>query len=88
MWEKLLKTVTGASFLIEQGRRNADDLKELRNKHYELSLAVQRLALEVDRLRENEKHEREKLFLRVENLLAKSEPVNKPAGRKPKKLNP
>ncbi len=84
MWEKLLKTLTGASFIVEQGRRNSDDLKELRNMHHELSLAVQRLALEVERLRENEAHEREKLILRVENALLKvrDQKASKPRNQK------
>lgn len=87
MWEKLLKTLTGASFIVEQGRRNADELKELRNKHHELSLAVQRLALEVERLRQSEAHEREKLILRVENLLLNAK-VSKPSKtRTQKKLS-
>lgn len=85
MWEKLLKTLTGASFIVEQGRRNSDELKELRNKHHDLSLAVQRLILEVERLRENEAHEREKLLLRVEALLAK-ESRNQPSPQVQKRL--
>jgi|GEM_PF-3620728 len=86
MLEQIFKTVTGASFIIEQGRRNADELKELRAKHYELSLVVQRLATEVDRIREREAHEREKLLLRIENLLATGNVKPQPARKKfPKK---
>ena len=71
MFEKFLQAIRDPAYFSEQARRNSDELKDLRTKHEETALAVQRLAFEIQRIKENEAHEREKLTLRVENALLK-----------------
>lgn len=85
MIKELTQIFRDLAYFTELGRRNNDELKDLRNRHHDLALGIQQLAMEMERLRENEAHEREKLFLKVENLLAKSE-QKKPTVQKRKKL--
>ncbi len=87
MIKELTQIFRDLAYFSELGRRNNDELKDLRNRHHDLALGIQRLAMEMERLRENEAHEREKLLLKVENLLAKNE-TKEPTPRKRKKLSP
>ena len=73
MFEKFIQALRDLAYFSEQARRNSDELKDLRNKHEETALAVQRLAFEIQRLKENEAHEREKLMLKLE-LAEKASP--------------
>ncbi len=56
----------------ELTRQNTVDVRELRKQNEELLLVVEKLAFEIQRIRENESHEREKLLLRLD-LKAKQE---------------
>ena len=91
MWKDLLGGVKDFILQAELTKQNTSDIRELRTRIEELNLLVRSLALETQRMRENEVHEREKLFLRIENLLAKhqlsvaKEPRAKPRGT-PKQL--
>jgi archaellum component FlaC len=67
MWEKLIQAIRDIVFLSEQAQRNTEEIKELRKRIEDLTLVVERLAFEIQRTRENEAHEREKLILRLEN---------------------
>lgn len=66
MWEKFFQALKDFVFQSELSKRNADDVRELRRRNEEITLLVERLAFEVQRVRENEAHEREKLLLRLE----------------------
>ncbi|MGH9946124.1 MAG: hypothetical protein ACRD6X_02885 [Pyrinomonadaceae bacterium] len=66
MWEKLLSGLKDFILQGELTRRNADDIRELRKRNEEITILVERLAFEIQRVRENEAHEREKLLLRLE----------------------
>ena len=66
MWEKFIKIIKDIVFLSEKGRRNAEELKELIKRVEDLTLLNERLVFEIQRTRENEAHEREKLILRLE----------------------
>ncbi len=66
MLEKLVQAVRDFIFINEQLRRNTDEIKELRRRVEDLTLLNERLAFEIQRTRENEAHEREKLALRLE----------------------
>lgn len=59
--------------MAQEVRRNRADIKELQNQFEELTAAVQELAFEVRRNKENETHEREKLILKLENAMLKFE---------------
>ncbi len=85
MIKELAKIVRDLAYFTELGRRNHDEIKDLRKSHNDLSLSIKLLAMEMERLRENEAHEREKLLLKIENLLGKREQKNPPP-RKQKKL--
>ncbi len=65
MWEKFISIIRDIVFLSEQGRRNAEEIKELRKRIEDLTLLSERLAFEIQRTRENEAHEREKLLLQL-----------------------
>ncbi len=58
-------------FLVHETQQNKSDIKELRNELDELSDFVEDIAVDIQRMRENETHEREKLVLRLENELLK-----------------
>ena len=73
MWEKFIQTIRDYVFLSEQTRRNTEEIKEFRKRIEDLTLIVERIAFEVQRTRENEAHEREKLILRLENQFLKTE---------------
>ncbi len=88
MIKELTQIFRDLAYFSELGRRNNDELKDLRNRHNDLALGIQQLAMELERLRENEAHEREKLLLKVENLLAKYEMKQPPSPRNRKKLTP
>ena len=67
MWEKFLGSVKDFILAGELTRLNTADVRELRKRNEELTILVERLAFEIQRIKENEAHEREKLLLRLEN---------------------
>ncbi len=73
MWEKVLKALGNIAFLGEQSRRNAEDVRELRNRIEEIVHDLDRLKSEVQRTREGEEHKRTEFLLRIENKLLLSE---------------
>ncbi len=85
MIKELTKIVRDLAYFTELGRQNRAEIIDLRNRQASLTLSIKLLGMEIERLRENEAHEREKLLLKVENLLAKSEQKNSPV-QKQKKL--
>ena len=66
MWEKFFSSVRDFVLQGEMTRRNSDDIRELRRRNEEITILVERLAFEIQRVKENEAHEREKLLLRLE----------------------
>jgi predicted nucleic acid-binding Zn-ribbon protein len=73
MWKQIYEALKQLLLLTQQTERNRVEIKELRQELDDLTSAVERLAYEVRRDRENEAHEREKLVLRLENELLKFE---------------
>lgn len=69
IWDLLAKTIT----LSKQTDQNTSDIKELQREVRELHTWLERLAYEVKKTRDDERHEREKLALRLENELLKFE---------------
>src|SRR5579871_164330 len=81
MWQKILEWAKYFLKHKEQTEKNSADIKEQERTIKDLTAVVQRLAYELERQRENEIHEREKLTLRLENILLRSErglPPGKP----------
>ena len=81
MWDKIFSNLKDFILQGELTRRNADDIRELRKRNEEITLLVERLAFEIQRIRENEAHEREKLLLKLENKSLG--PKNKPRKKQP-----
>lgn len=73
MWKQLTEWLTQMIVLARETQRNSDDIKQMRREIDEMARALERLAYEVRRGQEEEKHEREKLALRLENELLKFE---------------
>ncbi len=65
MWQKIYDLFRLVLNLGEDLRQNRADVERLEQEVRELTLMVHRLAFEVQRVRENEAHEREKLELRL-----------------------
>ena len=80
MWKQLTEWLTQMIVLARETQRNSDDIKQMRREIDELARAIERLAYEVRRGQDEEKHEREKLALRLENELLKFE-RRLPAGK-------
>ena len=73
MWQKILDWAKYFLKHKEQTEKNAADIKEQERTIHALTAAFQRLAFEQERQRENELHEREKMALRLENILLRAE---------------
>jgi predicted nucleic acid-binding Zn-ribbon protein len=73
MWKQIYEALKQLLLLTQQTEQNRVEIKELREELDDLTSAVERLAYEMRRDRENEAHEREKLVLRLENELLKFE---------------
>ena len=77
MWKKLLELFRSQVFLARDVQENKENIARLRQEFDELSGLVQRMQYElsgdIHGLREEERHEREKLVLRLENALLKFE---------------
>lgn len=85
MLKKLLELFRGQVFLAKDVQDNKESIARLRQEFDELSDLVVRLQYEVRGLREEERHEREKFVLSIENALLKFERRLPPA-KGPKKL--
>jgi hypothetical protein len=72
MWSKFYEIVRLMFNFSEELQRNRSDIEKLQQEVRDLASAMQRLAYEVLRQRENEAHEREMLALRLENALLRS----------------
>jgi uncharacterized protein YoxC len=73
MLKKLLELFRGQVFLAKDVQDNKESIARLPQEFDELSDLVMRLQYEVRSLREEERHEREKLVLSIENALLKFE---------------
>ena len=85
MWKKLLELFRAQVFLSRDVQENKEKIARLRQEFDDLSGLVVRLQFEIQSLREEERHEREKLMLRLENALLKFERQLPPA-KEPRKL--
>ncbi len=81
MWEKLFSAIKDFLLQAELTRRHADDIREIRRRNEEITIMVEKLAFEIQRVRENEFHEREKHLMRLE-LGAKTPQKQLPKKRK------
>ena len=73
MWKQLSEWLTQMVMLAKETQRNSDDIKQMRREMDEMARAIERLAYEIKRTQDEDRHEREKLALRLENELLKFE---------------
>ena len=69
LWEMALKLIS----LTEKTDKNIADIKEIQHEIRDIYSKLERLAYEIQKTREEDRHEREKLALRLENELLKFE---------------
>ena len=85
MWKQFLDFIRQVFKLTETTQDNSNKIKNLQAQHEAVIAALQRLGFEVQRLDERERHEREKLELRMEIERLRAERALPPAGKKKKK---
>jgi hypothetical protein len=73
MWKQLYDIVKTLLTLAEDLKSNRAEIKEIRQELKDLTFVVHGLAHEIKRLSEREAGEREKLILKIENQLMRSE---------------
>lgn len=73
MWKRLYRLAQRFLIFAQQAERNQIEIQELRHEVKELAGVVQRLIVELHRLRDHDAHEREKLALQLENALLRFE---------------
>jgi len=73
MWQKLLNLAGLFWKLADENERNRKQIEALESEVQGLWRAVDRLTFEVQRTREHDSHERDKLVLVVQNELLKFE---------------
>jgi len=73
MWDKIWALLAKIVTLTKQTDKNTEDIKELQREMREIHSWLERLAYEIHKTREEDRHEREKLALRLENELLKFE---------------
>lgn len=81
MWNQIADFAKQLFMQAQETQKNKGDIKQLQQEVKDLTATVQRLIYEVHRLGENERHEREKMALRLEIELLRSRqqlPINKP----------
>lgn len=81
MFKQLLDALRLALTIADETQRNRADIKELRQQYQDLSQFVHKLAAKVERNESDEKHEREKLVLQLQNTLLQDEKRLPPASK-------
>jgi hypothetical protein len=80
MWKEIWEAIKHFITVAEDNKRNREEIKEVRRQMDEMMRIIERMAYEIRRGLDEEKHEREKLALRLENELLKFE-RRLPAGK-------
>jgi hypothetical protein len=73
MWKKLLNLAAQFWRVADENARNRTQIEALQGEVRNLWRALELLTFEVQRTRDNDAHEREKLALRLENELLRFE---------------
>jgi hypothetical protein len=85
MLKQLVEYVLSVLNLARDTRTNKEEIVELRRELDELTNAVERLSFELRAVREEDRHERDKLLLRIENTVLRIE-RQLPPTKEPRKL--
>lgn len=73
MFKQAVDAVRQMLFLLRDVEQNKEAIATLKEQLAETNQVVRQLAVEVQRNKESEQHEREKLILRLENALLRFE---------------
>ena len=73
MWEKIWDLLSKVATLTKDTDRNSQEIKEMRADIRDIYSKLERLVYEIQKTREEDRHEREKLALRLENEVLKFE---------------
>lgn len=73
MWKKLLTLAAHFWRLAEETQRNRKQIETLQSEVRSIWRAIDLLSFEFQKTRESDAHEREKLLLRLENVLLRFE---------------
>ena len=73
MWKQVLQVAARFWKVAEETQRNSTEIRELRQELNDMGKVLDQVLHELQRQRENEAHEREKLALRLENELLRFE---------------
>jgi len=79
MFKRLVEVVRQMLFLLKDVEQNKEDLATLKEQLAETNESLRGLAFELQRVREADVHEREKLMLKIENILLRFERQLPPA---------
>lgn len=80
MWEKVWDVISKIATLTKDTDRNSQEIKEIRADIRDVYSKLERPAYEIQKTRDEDRHEREKIELRFENELLKFE-RRLPAGK-------
>ena len=83
MFKQVVDAARQMLFLLRDVEQNKEDIATLKEQLAETNQLVRQLAFEIQRGNENERLEREKFILRVENTLLRERQI--PSTRSPKK---
>jgi hypothetical protein len=78
MLKSLLEIMKQLLGLAKDTQENKDAIKAVQTRLETVTETLQRVLFELQRLKENEAHEREKMGLRLENALLRSTPALPP----------
>ena len=73
MWQKILDAIRLIFNFSEELRHSRETIERLESENRQFSIALQLMAREMEHLRKEEQSEREKLELRLNLALAKSQ---------------
>jgi hypothetical protein len=85
MLKKLLELFQAQVFLARDVQENKENIAKLRQEFDELAELVRRVQFDIQSVRDEDRHEREKALLKIENALLKFE-RQLPAAKERKKL--
>ena len=73
MWKEIWEAIKHFITVAEDSKRNREEIKEVRRQMDDMMRIMERTAYEIKHVADIDKHEREKLALRLENELLKFE---------------
>jgi hypothetical protein len=73
MWKQFFELFRQVLTITEDVQRNRAEIRELREQHQALTIFVHKLAAKIERVESDDKHEREKMLLQLQNALLQFE---------------